>query len=235
MQFPPLSDFAKQVLIGLSVLFAAELILQNWMGVPIIQTLAWNASDSLLNPMTILAIFGNYIIQGNNPMGFLFQLIALFFFLPPTQQHIGRKGIQRLVGRVLLTNAVVGSLGILSGAVVSGTMAFGLNPLITAMIVLFGLRRPDATIYLLIFPVKAAWVAWGSGLFALFSFLTHRSLSELLLISSWLAAFFFTKTGSRMVKRLWKQYGPNGSRSGSAKKRSKLTVHNGGRDDDYIH
>lgn len=235
MQFPPLTDFAKQVLITLCVLFGAELILQNWMGVPIIQTLAWNASDSFLNPMTYLAMVGNYIIQGNNPMGFLFQLIALFFFLPPTQQHIGRKGIQRLVGQVLLYNALIGSFGIISGAVLPGTMAFGLSPLITAMIVLFGLRKPDATIYLLIFPVKAAWVAWGSGLFALFSFLTHRSLAELLLISSWLAGFFFTKTGSRIFKRLWKRYTSNGSNSGPSKRKSRLTVHNGGKDDDYIH
>lgn len=242
MQFPPLSEFAKQVLISLCVLFGIELVLQNWIGLPIAALLAWDPGQWLLKPWTLLTC---YLVQGSNPMGFLFQLIALFFFLPPTQQQLGRKGIQRLVGRIVIANAIIGTIGILIGAVHPlSPVAFGLSPIITALIVLFGLSRPDATIYLLVFPVKAAWMAWGSGLFALFSFLTHRNLSELLLISAWITAFLFTTTGKQIAKRGWKNYAPSPLKSlynqwlvmiGKRKKKPKLTVHDGGQDDPYIH
>ena len=135
-----------------------------------------------------------------------------------------------------MLSAVIGVIGILIRAVSQGSPpALGMGPFITSLLVVFGLRNPNAPIYLIVFPVKAAWIAWGSGLLSVLSFLGDRSLPSLLWIAGWIAGYLFIQMGGKVsLKKMWSKY--------QHKQRyNRLKAHDGGRsdswrpDDKYLH
>ena len=158
-------------------------------------------------------------------MGFLFEMIALYFFIPPILQSYPMKKFQQLLQFTLVITTILGILGIAIGAVtpISGP-AYGLRPFITALVCVFGLSNPHATIYLLVFPVQAVWVAWGSGILALLTFLSGRELDSLLLIGGWIAGYIFVHQ-----RRLRKQIKSNTRKS----TRSDWKVVQGGKYDEH--
>jgi hypothetical protein len=205
----------------------AELIIQNWLSIDLKFWLGWTPNSIIMKPWTLVS---HFFVQGRSPLGFLFELIALYFFLPPTQLAYGKKGLQRLFTLVVLSTVVFGLIGTLLTAVSSTSpQAMGMGPFITSLVVIFGLRNPNASIYLIVFPVKAAWIAWGSGLLSVLSFLGDRSLPSLLWIAGWVAGYLFIQMNGKVsFKKMWRQY--------KHKQRyNRLKAHDGGRSDKWEH
>jgi hypothetical protein len=119
-------------------------------------------------------------------------------------------------------------VGVLSGAIPSSSApAFGIRPFITAMVVIFGLKNPFATIYLLFFPIQASWVAWGSGILALLNFFAGRTLESLLILGGWITGYLFvTGHGHIKPRRIWKKYS---TQAKHAQRHRKLQALDGGK------
>ena len=103
---------------------------------------------------------------------------------------------------------IVGFLMLLTGIVHINGVWFGIEPFLAALLVLFGLSRPNATILLMfIIPIKAAWVAWGSGLLCLLNLLDGRSLSSAMWLAGWLSGYIWLKGGmSGGLKKILLRY-----------------------------
>jgi hypothetical protein len=190
-----------RLLIGLFVLYVVELVAHIWLPA-LYQWLAWLEFGAGFQPWQLVTRF---LVQGPGVIGVLFGLFVLYFFLPTIEGVIGR----RQLGYAVLSGAVVGTLlpmamdlaGIAHGA------AMGWGPLVATLPVLFGLARPDATILLLVFPVRAVYVLWGSLVVAILFILVERSLGTFQTLGVWLGVFGW-----------WHVLGPGGRRRRLAKK-----------------
>ena len=226
-RFDPPPPFTKKIIIGLLLLYVVELIVEQWMSVPLLALMAWQPGQTL---NSIWQPFTQFFYQGSGPFSALLELLALYFFLPPAQRSFGRKGIYKLALYVVATVVFFGSLMLILGAVTGSTPAMGISPFITALVVVFGLSNPNATIFLLIFPIQAAWVAWGTGLFAGLGFLSTRSLPSALWVAGWIAGYVFmeTRPGGRIRRFFIKR-----KHAQTNKRLSRFTVIDGGKDDTF--
>lgn len=231
---PVLTPFARTVLVALVGLFVFQLVVERWLGLPVLQTLAWwPFGTGMFRPWQVVTC---YLLNGPGVLNAVFDWIFIFFLLPPVEQMYGRLAVIRMIGFTVILSAVVGLLFLVTGVVVSGGPWLGLNPLLTALLVLFGLARPNAQILLFfVLPIKAGWVAWGSGLLALLNLLAERNLESALWATGWLGGY------------LWIQMqGPGGVRRPLLKLRQHLLqrklkrfeVLDGGQEpggDDWVH
>ena len=135
-------------------------------------------------------------------------MVAVYFFLPIIIASYGRKGFNRLLLWIAIVTSIFGVLGVVTGAIPrTSAPAFGLHPILIAMISMFGLKNPFATIYVLIFPIQASWVAWGSDILCRTQLLCwtfpriftgHWRLGNRLSFCHW--------QWTDQTKRLWRKY-----------------------------
>ena len=201
-RFDPPTPFVKQILIGSTILYILQQILMQWMNLPLDMWLAWNPVATFTQPWTVLT---HFLFLYNSPIGFLFEMVAVYFFLPVIMESYGKKGLYRLLIWISILTTALGILGVVTHAVPANSApAFGLHPLITAMVVVFGLKNPFATIYLLFFPIQARWIAWGSGILALLNFFAGRSLESLIVLGGWITGYLFVQgRGHIKPQKLW--------------------------------
>lgn len=230
-RFEPPTPFVKSILIGATAIYIAEQILMGWIKVPLAEWIAWSPTATFVKPWAILTHFA---LLYNSPIGFIFEMVAIYFFLPVIIDSYGRKGLNRLLLWIAIITSIFGALGVITGAIPSTSApAFGLHPIIIAMVAIFGLKNPFATIYVLVFPIQASWVAWGSGILAMLNFFAGRSLESLLVIGGWVTGYLFV-TGSGQIRpqRLWRKYT---SKAKHNKRHRKLQALDGGKPDKYEH
>jgi hypothetical protein len=199
-----MTKLTKQVLIALFALFVLQAMTSNslpW------GRLAWPANPERFD---LWQPFTHWFYQDTNPQKVISTLLTwlmVLFFLPPTEESYGRGGVLRVTLYIVVTCGVVGSIGVWTGLFSAG-VAIGIMPLITAFITLFGLNRPNATILLFfILPIKAVWIAWGTGLIALLYYLASisegGSLPAALTLAAWCNAYFIVNS-ARLKKPLQK-------------------------------
>lgn len=183
MALPQLEPWHRWLLGGLLGAFVLELLLANF-ELPV-YFLAWlNLGDGFApwQPLT------RFLVQGSSRAAVssvLMSLVLLYFLLPPTESAVGR----RQLGLAVLAGAVGGTaLPLLTDALgwTVPAPALGWGPLVLVLPVLFGLHRPDADVYLVIFPIKARWFVWGGLVVALLMLLAERSLSGWEELGVWL-------------------------------------------------
>ena len=198
-----LTPLAKRVLVTLIAMFIGQLVLEQWMHLPLTSWLGWhdlNHPDfQIWQPLTA------YALNGPGIGAAIFDWIFIVFFFAPVQRTIGRKGLIRVTAMAVAIGAVMG-LGLNAMGAISGRGIFtGLNPLLTPLIVIFGLSRPNAQILLMfVLPIKAAWIAWGTGLFAFLMFLSSRDLAATLWLAGWLAGYLYMDDRSTgALKKAW--------------------------------
>ena len=230
-RFEPPTSFVKSILIGSVSLYLAEQILMGWMNIPLAQWVAWNPTETFTQPWSWIT---QYLFLHDTPIGFLFKMLAIYFFLPVVIDGYGKKGLNRLLLWLAIITSTVGVLGVVTGAVPSTSpSAFGIYPLIVSLVAIFGLKNPFATIYIIVFPVQASWVAWGSGILATLNFFAGRSLESLLVIGGWITGYLFVNgRGHIRPQRLWKKYT---SQAKHKKRHRQLQAMDGGKSDKYEH
>ncbi len=92
---PPLTPLVKKLIIGLLVAFVFELILQNFLSVPVIQ---WLALDPIeLGPLTLLQLFTYPLIEGPSPLAMLIGLFFMWLILSPFEVTFGSRHTLELV------------------------------------------------------------------------------------------------------------------------------------------
>ena len=230
-RFEPPTPFVKSILIGATALYIAQQVLMGWINIPLADLMAWSPNSTFSRPWALLTHFGLLL---NSPIGFLFEMVAVYFFLPVIIDTYGRKGFNRLLLWISIITSVFGLLGVITGAIPNTSApAFGLHPVLIAMVAIFGLKNPFATIYVLVFPIQASWVAWGSGILALLNFFAGRSLESLLVIGGWVTGYLFvTGKGQINPKRLWRKYT---SKAKHTQRHRRLKAIDGGKPNKYEH
>lgn len=185
MHLPPLKPWLVRALGILLMVWIAELILANFVladSFAMYKSMGfWPALDLTLvyQPLTRL------LLQGNNLWQVVLDLVVLYFFLPWVIDRFTRRQLLTASLFVVLGCAVAGiawvgltalasSAGLAASATWLEAPALGWHPFVIAMVALFGLALPDATINLFfVMPIKARWVFWITIAFSVLGFLAQ--------------------------------------------------------------
>lgn len=231
-QFTPLTKLVLSCLLGV---YVVQQLAQNWLGLPIMSTFAWLPFGQGFQPWQPFTAF---LLNGEVTQAF-FNWLFLFFILPAVEPIFSTKRLTRFAISTYLGSIVLGFVLLLSGAVQVRGAWFGIEPILAGLLVLFGLSRPNATILLMfILPIKAAWVAWGSGLLCLLNVLSGRDLGSAMWLAGWICGYLWLKGG--LVKGLQQPF-LKWKHKQLQEKLSRFDVIDGGRgwssnkDDDNVH
>lgn len=164
-----LTPLGKRLIIIYTVIYVLELLLEHWFKVPVVVHLQLYPLSSPF--FRIWQIFTHpFIHDPQAPFGFLINGIMLYFFAAPVENAIGSKRFL-----ILFYFAAMGSA--ICGLALSGISAFnlpfmGMLSSLLAILVVFGLLNPEATIMLMfILPVKAKFLSYGTVLITVLTFL----------------------------------------------------------------
>jgi hypothetical protein len=145
--FPPLTPFVKKAIIVLLSAYVAELVLMNFMQVPIFALLALDTSH--LGVPTLWQLFTFVLVDDPSGVGsMLVGLVFIWLILSPFEASFGTRRTEQLCAFAVLTASLPALLvGLLISSFVSGvaTVLFGSFPLayagIAAMAVVLKGRR----------------------------------------------------------------------------------------------
>ncbi len=222
---PQLPKWGWNLLVGLFVLFAVELLARNVLGQQAaVAALVWQPFGNgfaAWQPLT------RYAVQGNDVFNVVISLVVLYFFLPAMAQLFdARRGVQAF-GAAALGGTMAALAFDLLG--LDGFGTFGWSPLVAATVVYFGLGFPDATIRLFfIIPVQAVYMAYGSLALAFLYMLSGPGMHSADHFGAIVGAFAW-----------WNYLGPGGRRRQLLRKEAdiqqelrRFQVLKGGKDDD---
>lgn len=201
---PRLTPLTKRLLVGLGVLYVAELVAENWLGLPVSGLLAWwPLGTGAFRPWQPIS---SLLLGGPDPLSAALSWLGIAFLLPPTEETLGTRGALRVLGFAILVSAGL-ALGLDAlGGIKAGSPFLGQGALLTALLCLFGLLRPHAQILLFfVLPVRAGWIAWATGLLAFLGLLARRDLSSALWVGGWIAAWLWLNGAGRVLRaaRRW--------------------------------
>ncbi|MED5371929.1 MAG: hypothetical protein VX899_12995 [Myxococcota bacterium] len=225
------TQLLKLTVPALFVLYVLQLLMGSWLGWPVEQWLFMSPiSGGHWRPWQPLTA----LLFNSSPISALLDWLVLGWFLGPAEQALGRK---RLLGAMATAALGAGALttgldaiGLLAG----GGVFVGLEPILTGLVVIFGMAHPNATIRLFfVLPIKAQWLAWGSGVLALLFFLAQRDLSSAMYLFGWVSTFAFMSLREDFFRQMWLRW----KARKHEKELGKFTVIKGGKDengDDWV-
>ncbi len=165
----------KQIIIIYTVIYVLELLFEHWFRIPLVAHLQLYPIDS---PMfRIWQFFTHpFIHDPYSPFAFLINVIMLYFFAAPVENALGSRRFLTLFYVAALGSAVFGLA--LSGVDGLNAPFMGMLSSLLAMIVVFGLLNPEATIMLMfVLPVKAKFLSYGTVVITLLTFLAKANPS----------------------------------------------------------
>lgn len=168
-----LTRLGKRLLILYAAVYIAELLLEHWFNVPAVAYLQlYPPGSDYFHFWQILT--HPFIHDPRAPIGFLINCLVLYFFAAPVEYALG-------TGRFLALFYLAALGGALAGMAFSPMTGFnlpfmGMLPSLLALIVVFGLLNPEATILLMfILPVKARYISYGTAGITLLTFLAKAN------------------------------------------------------------
>ena len=183
MMFPRLTPLVRQMLITLVVIYVAELILQNWVNVPVFELLA--LSHGSLSPATLWQLFTYLLVTPTSPqyvLGFLIGLVFVWWILAPFEERYGAKRTLQLCAVAALSASLPAlAVGHIAPGASEYPPLFGTGPVLLAGIAAFAYAlRGMGTLSLFgAFSMKPIYVIWlALGISVLF-FLASGNFVEL--------------------------------------------------------
>lgn len=230
------TPLTRNVLVGLFALYVVQLLSNG----VVAAWLAWwpGATFGPWQPFT------SFILPGPRPLDAIFDLILIYFTLAPLDSILGRRQLAYALGASWATAALLGILATGLGFLPHLAPAYGLTALCAALVMLLGSMMPGATfLAFFVLPVKAIWLAWGTGLLCLLNLVYYRELGAALPFFAWLGAWGYVTVRGGSFRRLslrWKKHQIErklakfevieGGRTGG-----KTTSRKSGTSDDWIH
>ena len=218
-----LTPVGKIILIGYATIYVLELIGQHWLGLPLYQWLALSPVGSPLFGIWQL-VTHPLIHNPGAPIGFLIDCVVFYFFAGTIESALGTRNFIRLYLAATIGAAAV---GLLFASLMTVAAPFGgMMPGLLALIVVFGLLNPEATVLLMfILPVKAKYISYGTVIITALTFLartnTHGAYHLGGIAAAWL---YFRKPTGWLDANWWRwKYFEYVQR----KRRGKFTVING--------
>ena len=198
-QTPPVTPLVRATLAVLIITYVLQLLLQNWMGGGVYSLSLWSFSTGNWRPWQPVT---SLLLNGEVVEAF-FDWIFLFFIMGPVETLVGRKRfIRAMLWSVGLAILIVTGLDLL-GAVNAMSPYTGVTPALLAMLVIFGLSMPNANIMLFfVLPIRAAWIAWASGLLSLLMFISARDLGSAMALGGWIGGYTWIISGGGSLRRL---------------------------------
>ncbi len=166
-----LTRLGKRLLTAYATIYILELVATHWLHSPIAGWLfLYPPSHPNFHIFQILT--HPFIHHPNEPIGFLLNCLVFYFFAGAMEQRLGR-------GDFLTLYFLSSLAGALTGLLVGGLTGYaepmaGILPALLALVVVFGLIQPDATLLLMfILPIKARYISYATILIALLTFLAR--------------------------------------------------------------
>ena len=168
-----ITSLGKRMLLLYGAIYIAELLLEHWMKIHPVQYLQLFPLRS--DHFHVWQILSHpFIHDPGAPFGFLINCLVFYFFAASLEAAMGAR-------RFLKCFYFSALGGALCGLIFSGVSGFhspfmGMMPSLLALIVLFGLLNPDATILLMfILPIKAKYISYGTIVITLLTFLAKAN------------------------------------------------------------
>jgi hypothetical protein len=189
--------------------------------------LAWQPMGDGFRPWQPLSSF---LLSGPDPLGAFFEWLGVFFLVGPLERLLGRRSLFGAVGASLAASVPLALLGQWLGVLgVAGGAVLGIEPLLVALVALFGFTMPSAQfLFMFVIPMRAAWLAWGTGLLSFLYLLYSRDVGSALAFFSWGGAWLWTGVRNGALRRAQLQW----KRARIAREQRKFQVIEGGRGDD---
>lgn len=183
---PTPEGWQRNLLIGLFVAYVLELVLHR-ANVDIYSWFAWHGWAVGFEPWQPLTRF---LVQGastSTVINVLIGLVVLFFALPMMSTITDRGTL----ARATLAGAVGGTVLplVLDVAQILPSVPIALmgwGRLVMIPFVILGLARPSATVYLVVFPVLARWILWGTLVLSLLFIMVDPSHASFEMLGIWL-------------------------------------------------
>ncbi len=186
-----LTPFVRNLLIALVSIYVVQVVLESWMGMPIS---AWMGVWPPIGPQGSTGMFRAWqpvtaLLFNSDPTSALMDWLMVFFFLQPTLEILGRKGAAKLLG-VTWVIALLASMALAWIGIVSVTSpCLGVTTLVAAMVVAFGMARPNAQLLFLFFlPMRGRTLVLLELAIATLFFLYYRSFESSVAFTTSIAA-----------------------------------------------
>ncbi len=172
-RFPPLTPFVKKLLIALFATWIAQILLQNWGGVPMFQVLALDTGHPGVQTLWQLGTHVFAFPTGPQAVfSMLIMLLFLWLMLAPFEQRFGQKRTIQLCVAAVLSSSV---LALLVGALVPQPSAlYGAQAILLASISAF------------------AWSYRGQGRMSFFGVVEMKPVHIIYLVLALSALMFIT-------------------------------------------
>jgi len=172
-RFPPLTPFVKKLLIALFGTWIAQIMLQNWAGVPIFEFLALNTASPGLHTFWQLGTHVLAFPTGPQAVfSMLIMLVFLWWMLAPFEQRFGEKRTIQLCVVAVLSSAF---LALIVGLLVASPSAlYGAQAMLLGSIAAF------------------AWSYRGQGRMSLFGVIDMKPVHIIYLVLALSALMFIT-------------------------------------------
>jgi membrane associated rhomboid family serine protease len=235
---PGLSPFLRNILVFLVVLYVTQVLLESWMGLPITALVALWAP---MGPAGETGMFHFWqpvssLLFNGSPLSAALDWLMLYFFLPPTLDFLGRRGTAKLLASTWVLGILVGFALAWGGIVLGAGPCIGVSSLVTVMIVVFGMARPNAQILVFfVLPLRGMVLVWLELALLVLLFLYARSLESAVALATCLAAIAWmwsngsVRTLLLKLRLRWLQRQQEASRR---RAHSRFDVIEGGRSDE---
>jgi len=224
----PVTSLGKKMLIMYAVIYVLQLICEHWLGLPVYRWLALSPVGSGHFAFWQL-VTHPFIHDPNAPIGFLIDCLVFYFFAGTIESALGTRRFLKLYGVAALGGAAGGLL--FSGIASFNVPYAGMMPSLLALIVVFGLMQPEATILLMfILPIKAKYIAYGTIIVTVLTFLAKANVHGAYHLGGILFAYLYFRPPTQLLNInwwRWKYFELNQKR-----RRSRFTVIDGKNDDD---
>ena len=224
---PPLTALGKLLLLSYGLCYIFELIFEHWLHLPVVRLFQLYPFEDI--NFRAWQFFTHPFIQNpSSPIDFLLCCLLFYFFAGVVEKGIGTK-------RFLIFFCLSAYGGALCGLFLSGISGFGvpfygITPSLLAMVTVFGLLSPDATILLMfVIPIKAKYLSLGTILIIFLSLLSKSNPGAIYQLGGILVGFLYFngfrqtfEANRRYLNYLYQQ----------RKKQANFRVIDGAKDDD---
>jgi membrane associated rhomboid family serine protease len=169
-----LTPVGKIMLIVYATVYVLELIGEQWLGIPIYQ---WLALSPLATEQFHVwqVVTHPFIHDPGAPISFLINCLVFFFFAGTIESALGTRAFLRLY-------VIAAAGGAATSLIFSGLTSFavpcaGMLPSLLALIIVFGMLQPEATILLMfVLPIKAKYISYGTTIVTALTFLAQTNV-----------------------------------------------------------
>jgi membrane associated rhomboid family serine protease len=223
-----LTPVGRIMLITYASIYLAELIGQHWLNLPLYEWLALSPVKSdyfhfwqlITHPM---------VHNPGSPIGFLINCLVFYFFAGTIESALGTRRFLTLYGIAAIGGALGGLM--FSGLASFGVPYAGMMPSLLALIVVFGLLRPESTILLMfILPIKAKIISYGTIIVTALTFLAKTNPHGAFHLGGIGLAWLYFRSPSQWLDPNWWRW--KYFEHTRNKRRSKFTVIDGKNDKD---